>query len=61
MFGPVNEDEAFGAQACMTGQLTWPDQKRSTSETASHAQFIQIVRIDTKAPQAIDPASDTRR
>lgn len=62
MFGSVNEDEAFGAQACMIGQLTWPDQKRSTSETTtSHAQFIQIVRIVTNAPQAIDLASDTRR
>ena len=62
MFGSVNEDEAFGAQACTVGQLTWPDQKRSTSETTtSHAQFIQIVRIGTNAPQAIDLASDTRR
>lgn len=37
MFGCVNQDEAFGAQACTVGQLTWPDQERLTSETTSRA------------------------
>ena len=40
MFGSVNEDEAFGAQACVVGQLTWPDQDRCASETTSRARNL---------------------
>jgi hypothetical protein len=40
MFGSVNEDEAFGAQACMIGEYSWPDQKRCASEAISPARNL---------------------